>query len=194
MDAAFDRVLEAIEWATVLHKGQKRGRGKQAVPYVTHCIAVCRLVHQVTGYAPALIAAVLHDVLEDTEATSDEVEDRFGTEVLYYVEALTLPEHAKCSIEVKTQYQVNTMVECSDYVRYIKIADKTHNLTSLQTEPPGWGVDREMRYIKSAEMVVDTAMRYVSQKTPELAALAEQFQDVAAQARHGRGERVSSAP
>lgn len=82
-----DRLTRALAWATELHAGQVR-KGT-AVPYITHPVAVAGLVAKHGGTEDEVVAALLHDVVEDTEATITEVEDRFGSEVAKIVSAVS---------------------------------------------------------------------------------------------------------
>ena len=79
-------VCDAFTFAYALHKGQQRASGE---PYIAHPVAVAGLLRELGG-SPAMIAAgFLHDVIEDTDVTAEEIEQRFGAEVRRLVEAVT---------------------------------------------------------------------------------------------------------
>jgi guanosine-3',5'-bis(diphosphate) 3'-pyrophosphohydrolase len=84
--AGHDLVLRAYQTADKLHEGQKRTSGE---PYVQHCLAVSSILAELSLDAPTIAAGLLHDVLEDTPYTRDQMEKDFGKEVLSMVEGVT---------------------------------------------------------------------------------------------------------
>lgn len=71
-------VCQAFEFAYCLHQGQKRASGE---PYIAHPVAVAGLLRDLGGSAPMIAAGFLHDIIEDTDVTGEELERRFGAEV-----------------------------------------------------------------------------------------------------------------
>jgi guanosine-3',5'-bis(diphosphate) 3'-pyrophosphohydrolase len=146
-------LLDAVEFATLAHQGQVRG-GK-GVPYVTHPIDVARRLHN-AGFAETdiLVAALLHDVAEDTQVPLAEITRRFGYRVSGLVEHLTLPLDARKDRELKQAYQLRKMLDMDTWGRAIKIADKTSNVHDLVADPPKWGVRALRGYSDAARAVV----------------------------------------
>ena len=86
------RIEQAIRAAAVLHKDQVR-RGQTPFPYITHLYAVATLVADYTEDENVIIAALLHDSIEDTDYTPDELKDDFGGEVMDLVLGVTEQGH-----------------------------------------------------------------------------------------------------
>lgn len=144
-------VMKAAAFAAEAHHGQLRsGEGK---PYVVHVFDVAARVAQ-AGFTDhdTLVAALLHDTVEDTKVTRDLLVVRFGSRVADLVEALTLPAGIK-HWEAKLVYQIGAMGKMPIEGQAIKIADKTSNITSLYTDPPTWGLRAIQGYTKSARQV-----------------------------------------
>ncbi len=168
-------LLEAIAYAVDKHHGQLRsGKNNTHVPYVLHCLEVTRRVRDammVLGFVDqeVLIAAVLHDVVEDTTATHDDVRDRFGDRVAKYVRILTVPAEILTNFPEKLNHQIATMeAETTDnFVRIIKIADKTANVRSLIDEPPDWKSNHIMAYANDSKLVVEAAMGGCRESEPK---------------------------
>ncbi|MDF3067740.1 MAG: hypothetical protein K0R38_3341 [Polyangiaceae bacterium] len=141
------RLLEALDFAAVRHSAQRR-KGPDAAPYVNHLIEVASLVANVgqVDDVDVLIAAVLHDVLEDTPTTADEVTERFGPRVCRFVRALSddksLPRRERRKIALDELPQAEVLV------RVIKLADLASNIKLL---PPNWTEERKREYLEWSE-------------------------------------------
>jgi guanosine-3',5'-bis(diphosphate) 3'-pyrophosphohydrolase len=141
------RLLEALDFAAVRHSAQRR-KGPDAAPYVNHLIEVASLVANVGGVVDldVLIAAVLHDVLEDTPTTADEVTERFGTRVCAFVQALSddksLPRRRRREIALEE------LPAAEPLVHVIKLADLASNIKLL---PSNWTDDRKREYLQWSE-------------------------------------------
>jgi (p)ppGpp synthase/HD superfamily hydrolase len=139
--------LEALDFAAVRHSAQRR-KGPDAAPYVNHLIEVAMLVSCVAGVddQEVLIAAVLHDVLEDTPTTSAEVRERFGDRVCSFVEALSddksLPRRRRRQITLQELPSMDTLV------KIVKLADLASNIKLL---PPNWTDERKREYLEWSE-------------------------------------------
>ncbi|WGV25394.1 RelA/SpoT family protein [Halotia branconii] len=123
----------AFEFAYQLHQGQYRKSGEL---YISHPVAVAGLLRDLGG-SPAMIAAgFLHDVVEDTEVTSEEIEERFGPEVRLLVEGVT--KLSKINFNSKTESQAENFrrmfLAMAQDIRVIvvKLADRLHNMRTLQ--------------------------------------------------------------
>lgn len=134
-------VEHAVRLAAVAHKSQKRK--SSGIPYISHPLSVC-LILMKAGFQEEsiLAAAVLHDVVEDTELTIEELADLFSADVVQYVKEMTEEKetHAgeKRSWRDRKQDHIQVMQQATLGARAIELADKLHNLEAmlfdLQTE------------------------------------------------------------
>ena len=148
------RLFAALHFAADKHRDQRR-KGECASPYINHPIEVAELLVRVGGVTDVVLlqAAILHDTLEDTETTAQELEARFGSPVRRLVEEVsddkTLPK------EQRKLLQVAHAPTLSREARQIKLADKTCNLRDLVNRPPsGWSAERRIAYLDWSEQVV----------------------------------------
>ena len=126
-------VLDALLFATEQHDGQVR-RGT-ALPYITHPVAVSYIVAQFkrSRHLPDLVtAAILHDVLEDTETSFADLATRFTPLVASLVQELT-SDAAEIARVGKREYLKSKMVGISSYALVIKLADRLHNISDRPT-------------------------------------------------------------
>jgi (p)ppGpp synthase/HD superfamily hydrolase len=134
--------------------------GGRNIPYVFHCFDVAQRLAAVGYDDPhVLAAAILHDVVEDTDTTFDELQGRFGARVTGLVRQLTLPKTVqdhprRIAVAAKLEFQMNAMREMDEAGRAIKIADKTSNIADLRDSPPKWSPETIRGYIADAERVV----------------------------------------
>ena len=149
------RVAAAYLMAARAHADQQR-RGFGAVPYINHPAEVADLVARAGATANEVIAAVLHDVVEDSDVTEVELEAGFGTEVARIVAELTNPPEweALPKLEMKTR-QADHVARTSRSARRIKIADQTSNLRDILRDPSAWDRDRGRDYITGSSRVVE---------------------------------------
>lgn len=149
-----ERLLIALRFSAEKHRDQRR-KDHAASPYINHPIEVATLlatIGQVTDMT-TLIGAVLHDTIEDTETTADEIEELFGVEVREVVEEVTddklLPRW-----ERKRQ-QVLTAPDASRRAKLIKLADKTANVRDVAHRPPAhWTLQKRRDYLEWTAHVV----------------------------------------
>lgn len=148
-------VARAAEFAARRHVQQRR-KGAAREPYVNHLIEVASLLAEATkGVDPLLVAGgYLHDTLEDTSVTYEDLEIHFGPAVAALVAEVTddksLPK-AECKAR-----QIATASSKSERARLIKIADKISNVRALVSSPPDdWEARRVVDYVEWAEKVVD---------------------------------------
>ena len=128
------KVLKAIKFATDKHNGQTRKVSGE--PYVTHPLAVSYIVAsaKVSKHKDDLLcAALLHDVLEDTDATFAEIASMFGPMVATIVFELTNDQEAIDKIG-KLEYHKQKLVGISSYALVIKLADRLHNMMDSPTD------------------------------------------------------------
>jgi len=149
-------LLDAVEFASLAHQGQVRGG--RGVPYVNHPIDVARrLINAGFDDRDTLIAAVLHDVVEDTHIKLTEISDKFGRRVAELVNHVTLPPEARKDRELKQKFQLRKMIDMDPHGQAIKIADKTSNVHDLYADPPQWGLRAIRGYSEASRAVVMVA-------------------------------------
>lgn len=140
-----DQLLElelAIDFATKHHKGQKRKSGE---PYIIHPLAVAGTLADWDMDIDTVIAGVLHDTIEDTDATREEIENLFGADVAFLVDGVTKVSRARAGMKNLEDYLPQTTDNLSKLliavgqdirVIIIKLADRLHNLSTLQHMKP----------------------------------------------------------
>jgi len=148
------QLLQAIEFSAYKHRTQRR-KDADASPYINHPIAVGTLLATVGGVTdlPVLIAAVLHDTLEDTETTPAELQEHFGAEVRALVEEMTddksLPKAERKRLQVEHAPRVSARA------KLIKLADKIANVRDVSTTPPSdWSLERRREYLDWTQDVI----------------------------------------
>lgn len=143
-----DKIIDAIIFAANKHQGQVRKDGNHS-PYITHPLAVARTIAEIgrVGDTSVLKAALLHDTIEDTDTTEEEIRQVFGKEVLQIVLEVT-DDKSLAKMERK-RLQVIHAPNLSHSARIIKLADKIINCQDiLQTPPQDWTLDRRRDYIQ----------------------------------------------
>ena len=145
-------LLDAIDFAAHAHRHQRR-KGAMAVPYINHCVGVAtRLARCGVAELAVLQAAILHDVVEDTEVTLAEVAARFGAEVAGLVGEVT--DDKSLEYAARKQAQIDHAAHKSPGAACIKIADKACNLDDLVSDPPSWPPARLQAYVVWAAQVI----------------------------------------
>jgi len=133
VDADVGLVRKAYEFSAKAHVGQRRLSGE---PYVQHPIAVAGVLTSLKTDVTAIVAALLHDTLEDTVATPDELEREFGKDVVHLVDGVTkIGKITFRSYEEKQAENFRKMVlSMADDIRVvlIKLADRLHNMRTLE--------------------------------------------------------------
>jgi (p)ppGpp synthase/HD superfamily hydrolase len=141
------RVLKAADAAARWHVHQRR-KGPAAEPYINHCLEVALLVAEATsGQDPNLvIAALLHDVIEDCGVPRELIADTFGEGVASLVEEVT--EDKSLPKPVRKADQVRTAPNKSPRAKILRLADKVSNLRSMTVSAPlDWSVERKRDYV-----------------------------------------------
>ncbi|MBE6937750.1 MAG: bifunctional (p)ppGpp synthetase/guanosine-3',5'-bis(diphosphate) 3'-pyrophosphohydrolase [Ruminococcaceae bacterium] len=130
------RILEAFAFAAEAHKDQFRQSGE---PYVTHPLAVAEIVADMELDSDSICAALLHDTVEDTPTTTDEIAGRFGAHVAEIVDGLTkldrIPYSSKEEQEVENLRKMLLAMSKDIRVILIKLADRLHNIRTLDAKP-----------------------------------------------------------
>jgi len=148
-------LARAYNFAAAKHIDQRR-KGEAAEPYLNHLTEVAELVARATeGAEPDMIvAAILHDTVEDTATTLAEIETAFGAPVAGMVAEVT--DDKSLPKQTRKALQIVHAAHASKGARIIKLADKTSNIRALATSPPrGWNAERRMEYVAWAKQVVD---------------------------------------
>ena len=148
-------VLKALAFAAHKHRDQRR-KGIEASPYINHPIAVANILWHEGGVTDAVVlaAAVLHDTVEDTETTLQELKHEFGPQIAAVVMEVT-DNQALAPIERK-RAQVEKAPHLTHMAKQVKLADKLCNLRDILTAPPaGWDIGRKQRYFDWAKEVVN---------------------------------------
>jgi guanosine-3',5'-bis(diphosphate) 3'-pyrophosphohydrolase len=140
--------------AAEAHKGQTRKGGE--VPYVNHVIEVAHLVAEAGGTPEMVAAALLHDTVEDTEATEATIAAAFGPCIATLVAGLTdAPDWKALPREARKRKQAEHMARAPRAIRRIKIADQTSNVRDMKRLPKGWEYGEARAYVEGAALVVD---------------------------------------
>lgn len=148
-DAA--RLLEAASFAAFKHRDQRR-KDVDATPYINHPLDVARILTDAgVDDTDVLMAAILHDTIEDTETIAEELTEHFGERVCGLV--LELTDDKKLDKLERKRLQVLKAPSKSDGAKMVKMADKIANLRDMKTPPVGWDEARVGAYIQFAEMV-----------------------------------------
>jgi len=148
-------LLETIRFAADKHRNQRR-KDKRGTPYINHPLDVCRVLWETGSVSDLIIlkAAILHDVLEDTQTHPDEIRDHFGEEVLSMVQEVTYKKNRAKMI--RKREQVVTASGKSDGAKQIELADKISNIKDTIESPPwNWNRRKKMEYINWAEEVIN---------------------------------------
>lgn len=147
-------LLRALDFAAQMHRNQRR-KGADASPYINHPIQVAELLATVGGIddAATLMAAILHDTIEDTTATREQLESLFGNDVAGLVMEMT--DDKLIHSDRRKMLQIEHASTLSDRAKAIKIADKTCNVRDVGSKPPpDWSAERRQAYFDWAERVV----------------------------------------
>ena len=124
------RFDEALCFASEIHRQQTRK--STAIPYLTHLMAVSSLVGEHGGDEDQMIAALLHDAMEDQDVTRQEIEQRFGKRVADIVEGCTdATEHPKPPWRQRKERYLAHLPEASPDTKLVSVADKLHNARSI---------------------------------------------------------------
>ncbi|MFD8152856.1 MULTISPECIES: RelA/SpoT family protein [unclassified Streptomyces] len=134
-DADLDPLRRAYVLAESSHRGQMRKSGE---PYITHPLAVTLILAELGAETTTLTASLLHDTVEDTDVTLDQVRDQFGEEVRYLVDGVTKLEKVDYGAAAEPETFRKMLVATGNDVRVmsIKLADRLHNMRTLGVMRP----------------------------------------------------------
>ena len=141
------RILKAALYAAKKHSGQKRK--DNVTPYINHPLEVAALLADVGGVTDedVLVAALLHDVVEDTETEPEEIASIFGPAVRGYVAEVT--DDKSLPKEERKRLQIERAPSLSKGAKQLRLADKISNIRDLTNNPPkDWSDDRKVEYFE----------------------------------------------
>lgn len=147
-------ILRATEYSTHKHRKQRR-KNAEADPYIIHPVRVAALLckHVPNVHYSVIVAALLHDTVEDTDATFEEIEKLFGAEVVAIVRQVT--DDKSLPYQERKRRQIVQAPYISAPAKLVKLADKLDNLCELlRVTPVGWSPERVREYFRWAERVV----------------------------------------
>ena len=156
-------VKKAKEFASDAHAGTFRksvGDDGDKVPYIIHPDIVARIVHEVKDskqIADLIIAAYLHDTVEDTDITIEDIRGKFGDLVASLVSELTSDEE-KIKLVGKEKYLIDKLLNMSSWALVIKLADRLHNLSDFEKILSGTDQKRKRwvkEYAKETRNIID---------------------------------------
>jgi guanosine-3',5'-bis(diphosphate) 3'-pyrophosphohydrolase len=154
MDNSAGILLSALHFAAIKHRDQRRKDSAQS-PYINHPIQVVNLLWEVGGVRDesTLVAAILHDTIEDTVTSPEEIHALFGEEALALV--LEVTDDKSLPKAERKRLQIEHAPHISPGARLIKLADKISNLTDILYSPPtDWSLQRKQEYLLWTEQVV----------------------------------------
>ena len=149
-----DIVFAAAAFAARAHRNQTRKDGQ--TPYFSHPVRVCLVVRHVFGFDdPRMLAtALLHDTIEDTNTTEEELREVFGDRVASIV--LEVTDDKALPKAQRKQLQIEHASRISAEAKLVKLADKIANVTDILHSPPAdWSPDRKAEYFVWAGLVVE---------------------------------------
>jgi len=147
-------LLKALHFAADKHRDQRR-KDEEASPYINHPIEVAELLARIGGVKDlvTLQGAILHDTIEDTDTTPEELEAAFGPEVRRVVEEVTDDDNLPKAD--RKRLQIEHAPHLSERAKQIKLADKISNVRSVTVTPPAkWPLTRRQEYLDWTEQVV----------------------------------------
>jgi len=148
------KVFQALAFAAHKHRDQRR-KDEGASPYINHPIALADILVNEGGVTDhvVLCAAILHDTIEDTETTYEELVGAFGTDIADVVREVT--DDKSLDKAERKLLQIEHAAHASRRAKLVKLADKTCNLRDLAATPPAdWSDERRREYFDWAQKVV----------------------------------------
>ena len=147
--------IRALEFASRKHSTQRR-KDPEASPYINHPIALVSILAVEAGIRDIVVlcAALLHDTIEDTDTTRQELERHFGAVIAGIVSEVT--DDKSFAREDRKRLQIEHAHALSPAAGLVKLADKTANLRDMAVSPPAnWSLQRRQDYFDWAKAVVD---------------------------------------
>jgi guanosine-3',5'-bis(diphosphate) 3'-pyrophosphohydrolase len=148
-------LFRALAFAAHKHRDQRR-KDAEASPYINHPIALAEVLAREGGIADAevLAAALLHDTIEDTATTAEELRAEFGARIAAMVEEVT--DDKSLPKAERKRLQIVHAAAISPGAKLVKLADKICNLRDVADRPPAkWDLRRRQEYFEWAKQVID---------------------------------------
>ncbi len=149
------QIITALNFAAHKHRDQRR-KDVNASPYINHPIALASVLVNEAGIedVATICGALLHDTVEDTETTPEELEQVFGAELRAIVMDVT--DDKTLDKAVRKQRQIEHAAHACPAAKLVKLADKICNLRDIASCPPAdWSLERKQAYFDWAKAVVD---------------------------------------
>jgi guanosine-3',5'-bis(diphosphate) 3'-pyrophosphohydrolase len=156
------KLLAALKFAADKHRDQRR-KGAHKPPYINHLIEVTEQLVRVGKIEDIniLLAAVLHDTVEDTKTTKEEIAEIFGERVSEIVMEVTDDKDLPKS--ERKEKQVEHAPHLSSEAKQVKLSDKISNIREIAVDPPAdWSKGRKLEYLAWGERVVNAGLRCVN--------------------------------
>jgi guanosine-3',5'-bis(diphosphate) 3'-pyrophosphohydrolase len=153
MPTHMETVLQAAAFAAEKHRTQRRKDIE--TPFINHPIQLAYILVKADVEDPTILAAaLLHDTIEDTDTTLDEIEIVFGYEIASIVAECS--DDKQLSKLQRKQAQIDHAADLSHGAKLVKLADKISNVSDIEGAPPaGWSIERKREYFDWAKAVVD---------------------------------------
>jgi guanosine-3',5'-bis(diphosphate) 3'-pyrophosphohydrolase len=148
-------ILKATQFAAEKHKNQRR-KDAEASPYINHPISLANVLANEGGVTDPVVlcAALLHDTIEDTNTTADELRELFGNAITNVV--LEVTDDKSLDKAKRKQLQIEHARHASSQAKLVKLADKICNLRDIAATPPAdWTQERKDQYFDWAKAVID---------------------------------------
>jgi guanosine-3',5'-bis(diphosphate) 3'-pyrophosphohydrolase len=155
-EAELKLLIKALSFAASKHRNQRR-KNVAASPYINHPIALINILCNEAHITDTnlICAALLHDTVEDTETTKEELLAEFGQQICDLVMEVTDDKTIEAK-QKRKQLQVEHASHISNQAKLLKLADKICNLRDLASDPPAkWNLDRQREYFDWAKQVID---------------------------------------
>jgi len=171
------KVKKAKQFATKVHGGvYRKGLNEKGekIPYIVHPDSVAKIVHSVKNskrIADLIAASYLHDTVQDTDVTFEDIEKEFGELVMNIVKELTSNKE-KLEISGKEEYLIDKMINMSSWALVIKLADRYHNLSDFEAIVKSGDKKRlkwAKSYAKQTQNIVDELEWYRKLSNPQKA-------------------------
>ena len=135
--AQLEQITKAYEFGAAAHEGQTRKTGE---PYITHPVAVAQELAEMHLDAEAIVAAILHDTVEDTSASLEDIEEQFGRDVALIVDGVSkldqIEFHSRAEAQAESFRKMMLAMISDIRVILVKLSDRLHNMKTLGAMPP----------------------------------------------------------
>ena len=148
-------IIKAASFAAYKHRNQRR-KDEDASPYINHPLGLARVLTEEGGITDAatICGALLHDTIEDTDTSANELEREFGAEICGLV--LEVIDDKSLRKAERKLAQIEHAAHISEKAKRVKLADKICNLRDVATTPPAdWSLSRKQEYFDWAKLVID---------------------------------------